>query len=275
METPMRTLLRYCLLLLTGVISLSSCQKIEPASTIQSRAVVESYLTPLKPISVKVTNEATFSAGDSSKIINGLNVQVSVDGVSYPLIQDVDGVYKNALKVDSTKLYAVFFNYKDKIVSSSTTIPTKPQGYDIASEDPTLSDSVITIPQFNSAVGNFPLFPLPFILKWKNPDQSYYQVVVKNIEKNPDPINLGATDRPYTFSTLPMQASQYILRARTFQYYGRHWVILYKIKPEYAALYQSNGSTTYNLRTPYSNVTNGLGLFTGINADTLQVRVKK
>jgi len=60
-----------------------------------------------------------------------------------------------------------------------------------------------------------------------------------------------------------------------FKYYGRHYLILYKINPEYAALYESTGNSSQNLRTPNSNIKNAQGIFTAVNSDTLLLNVKK
>jgi hypothetical protein len=54
-----------------------------------------------------------------------------------------------------------------------------------------------------------------------------------------------------------------------------HAVILYKLNPEYSTLYDDSGNSSINLKAPYSNITNGLGIFTGMNADTLYLNVKK
>ncbi|NJO24567.1 MAG: hypothetical protein HC867_00495 [Bacteroidia bacterium] len=46
------------------------------------------------------------------------------------------------------------------------------------------------------------------------------------------------------------------------------------MQPEYAALYNSNGNSSQNLTTVPTNVQNGLGIFTGVNADTVFVTVQ-
>ena len=105
--------------------------------------------------------------------------------------------------------------------------------------------------------------------------KAYSLVVVKNIETNPERINLGVSEPVIIFRTNPIQTNTYPVRARLFQYYGRHRIILYKINAEYAALYQDNGRSSLNIKTPFTNVINGLGIFTGINSDTVMLRIKK
>jgi hypothetical protein len=58
-----------------------------------------------------------------------------------------------------------------------------------------------------------------------------------------------------------------------FEYLGTHRIILYRILPDYSALYDVNSNSSQNLTSPDSDIENGLGIFTGINADTLWVEV--
>lgn len=278
----MSPLLRYCILFFISMILVTACQKIEPDTVNQARPVVEGYLSEGQPISVKVSSEALFSETDTSHAITGLNVQIMVGGQSYPLTEGSFGNYhENTLLVDSKKTYSMQFDYKGKIISSTTVIPDKPTNYKMVNTDtsinvvPLPSDSILYIRQFNSGSGLFPQLPLPMKLTWNNADQSYYLVVVQNIEANPEPINTAPIERTFTIRSNPIQSDNFLLRARVFQYYGRHLIILYKINAEYAALYQNNGSSSLTIKTPYSNIVNGLGIFTGINSDTVKLRVKK
>lgn len=279
----MSPLLRYCLLLFIGLVLATACQKIESDTTNQAKPVVEGYLSAGHPVSVKITNEVLFTDVDTARAITGLNVTLTADGQSYPLTEDLYGAYRdNSLLVDNSKVYSLQFDYNGKTISSSTTIPIKPLNYKMENTDtstnviPLPSDSILYIKQFNSGAGTgFPVLPAPMKLSWTNADQSYYLVVVQNIETNPEPINTAPIERTFIVRSNPIQTDNFLLRARIFQYYGRHWVILFKINAEYAALYQNNGSSSLTIKTPYSNVVNGLGIFTGINSDTVTLRVKK
>jgi hypothetical protein len=52
-------------------------------------------------------------------------------------------------------------------------------------------------------------------------------------------------------------------------------LILYHLNADYAALYNDTGNSSQNLTNPTTNIENGLGIFTGINADTLLLNVIK
>lgn len=62
---------------------------------------------------------------------------------------------------------------------------------------------------------------------------------------------------------------------QTFKYFGKHYAVLYRLNPDFAALYRSAGTTTQNISTPPTSLVNGLGIFTGVNADTLAFTVYK
>lgn len=151
-------------------------------------------------------------------------------------------------------------------------IPPKPDGF-IA------STSSIAIPQFSPGSGTFPTFPDPIELGWENPDGAYYLIVVENLETDPEAIfeDNGDTNRPPrpTFRSEPEQTNTFEIGFQNFQYYGAHRVILFRLNAEYASLYDDNGNSSQNLTAPYSNVVGGLGIFTGLNADTLMVTVSK
>lgn len=269
MEIEVRRLKRLvpAVMMLWGVVS---CQTIEPSNG-SEKPVVQGYLAANHSASVQVTTEVLFANGDTTELVNGLSIKVAVDEATHTLTQDVEGNYIDpTLIIGTGKKYSIQFQYGDKLITSETLVPPAPTGY-------AASANSMSITQITSGSG-FPGFqnqPDPIVLTWDNADQSYYLVVVKNIETSPVPINTVITDRVFIFRSNPIQTNTYQISAREFQYYGKHWVILYKINPEYAYLYQNNGTSSLNIKTPYTNVSNGLGIFTGINADTIMVTINK
>jgi hypothetical protein len=65
------------------------------------------------------------------------------------------------------------------------------------------------------------------------------------------------------------------LRPFDCQYYSRHRIIQYHVLPDYATLYEQNSSSSLNLTSPSTSITNGYGLLTGLNSDTLYILVKE
>jgi hypothetical protein len=102
-------------------------------------------------------------------------------------------------------------------------------------------------------------------------------MVVENIEETPDPISDFGDEEPpgNRFRKSPTNSNSEMLRTFDFQYFGKHRIILYHVLPDYATLYEQNSSSSLNLTNPSSSITNGYGIFTGLNSDTLYILVKE
>jgi hypothetical protein len=191
----------------------------------------------------------------------------------YPLAYVGEGVYRadSTWQVVAGKTYRLAFNYADGVVRAETTVPDQPL-------DLVASASSIAIPKIGDpgSGGGFPTFPDPIALTWTSLSGVYYLVVVENLETDPESIfdDNGDTDRPRpSFRSEPEQVNEYEIGFQNFSYYGTHRVVLFSLNAEYASLYDDNGNSSQNLTTPYSNVIGGLGIFTGLNSDTLTVEV--
>ncbi len=117
----------------------------------------------------------------------------------------------------------------------------------------------------------------PVTLRWVNGDDSYYIVVIENIETTLDLIrDFGdTTTAPHIFKKLTTTSSGLQLRPQEFQYYGKHRLILYHVLPDYASLYSQNSTSSQNLTNPSTSIMNGYGIFTGLNSDTLNFTVRE
>ena len=245
------------------------------------KPVVEGYLVAGRPISIIVKKEIAFTEDNSAveTPILGLNIKVSGNGQTYTLKSSGNGLYESdkmvKLKVGST--YTLAFDYNGKAISASTIIPTKPVGFttDLTSIARTKLDlssgsSNIRNPDGNTDVN----------LTWTNPASEYHFVVADNVEASPVaiitlPTNTNFQDIIRRFRSQPVQGTETRLRSQQFQYFGKHSLVLLKVNPDYVALYNSSGTTSQNISTPPTTITNGLGIFTGINADTLAFSVKQ
>lgn len=238
--------------------------------------VVESYLTSNKPVSLQISRKTAFdeNVALSADDINALHVKIKYDNQSRIIPAAGEGLYTDlAFIPQEGTIYQLEFSFNNKTVTSSTQIPSKPLGFE---------QSVTTIEvqgmTFGGGFGGArPEMPDPVKLTWTNDDAGYYMVVIENIETAPIAINDFGSDEEdgprRVFRNEPTQSNQYEIAAMNFQYYGRHRLILFHLNAEYAALYNDNGTTSQNLTNPITNVENGLGIFTGINADTLMINV--
>ena len=264
--------MKYFIQLITAsylVATLAACTKDTTVTQSTAKAVVEAYLTPNQNINVSVTKEIVLSTTDSvvtQQAIDGLTVQIANNGKTYTLKGAGLGNYQgdSTLKVIAGQTYSLQFIYNGNTISASTMIPTKTD---------TFNSSANTI----QAVANgspFTNIASPVELTWSNPNNEYHIVVVQNTDLSPTPINPAHIGNR-RFRNSPNQGTTYELRPFSFQYFGNYLLLLYKLNPEYASLYNDNGNTSQNLTPPYSNVTNALGIFTGVNIDTLNFTVTR
>lgn len=256
------------LVFLIAVILDSGCKK-ESAPVFEDSAVIESYLKPGDQLNVRISRQVAFSSDAiySSENIDSLSVYISVNDTDYMLVPVGNGLYKNNYRARNGDRYQLHFFFNGEEVYGTTTIPDQPTGF-------TESATTLTVPDMSS--GPPSSMPEPIELNWENPDTSYYLVVVENIESNPVPIRDTSDGRPErVFRNQPTTSNVFEIRAMQFQYYGTHRIILYHLNPDYAYLYSDNNSSSQNLSTPQSDITNGLGIFTGINSDTLLLEVSQ
>ena len=245
------------------------------------KPVVEGYLVAGRPISITVKKEIAFT-DDNSAVetpILGLSIKVSGNGQTYALKSSGNGLYESdktvRLKVGST--YTLAFDYNGKAISASTTIPTKPVGF--TSDLTSIARTKLDLSSGSSNIRN-PDGNTDVNLTWTNPASEYHFVVADNVEISPVaiitlPTNTNFQDIIRRFRSQPVQGTETRLRSQQFQYFGKHNLVLLKVNPDYVALYNSSGTTSQNISTPPTTITNGLGIFTGINADTLAFSVKQ
>jgi hypothetical protein len=179
------------------------------------------------------------------------------------------------LKVGVT--YSLSFDYNGKTVSASTIIPTKPAGLKSDINSVVRTRQVVTTGFGRNVDDN-----IDVNLTWSNPNSDYHFVVADNIEAKLDLVITLPTTSTTSFNNFnrrfrsqPVQGTETRLRTQQFQYFGRYNIVLLKVNPDYAALYNTEGTTSQNISTPPTTITNGLGIFTGINADTLKFQVKE
>lgn len=232
--------------------------------------VIESYILPGNEVTVYLKRQLVFNSNDTiDENLNDVNISLSINNESYILEESSNGVYQlKDIEVNANDSILLAFNYNGRNVSSQTKIPSRPEAF---------ASSAAQIEAFTFSGGfgggSIPSRPEPITLSWSNPFNEYHMAVVENIEENPELINTS-TDRPArTFRNSPIQGEAQELNPMSFSYYGKHQIILFKLNAEYAALYEEMGTSSLDITAPPSNIYNGLGIFTGINSDTLFIDV--
>lgn len=274
-KTKSRYRIGFCTIL---VFFLQACERSATVEDIESRPVVEAYLSAGDSIRMLVTEEIPFGSQTDTLAdpINGLDIQLESEQTIIHLHNVGEGIYTSPEIIKENRSYFLRFQYKGKEISANTVIPSKPQNFNIS-----VTELTITPFQFGGGMpgGIRPSFPDPVHLTWSNPDQTFYLSAFKNIELTPESIFdgqliFGGRNRPPSFNR-PTQLTGAEIETPRIQYYGMHDIILLHVQPEYAALYENSGTSSLNLAAPPTNINNGLGIFTGFASDTLKLLVKK
>lgn len=284
----------YLPLLLSLAFGVSSCINTNNVVKPDQKPVVNAYLAPGQPISLQLNTVIGYSedsnADSVSHPIDGQTIQIRVsDGKIFTLKNIGNGEYVSGDNevVRFGLTYSLNLTYKGLAVSATTTIPTRPTGFSI--DHKTISRNQLILGGGPGQGG--PFTPggfnqgdnAPLVLTWNNPNNEYHFVSVFTTEANPEPIIVangnGIGGRgpggPRRVNNEPTTASVANIQPQTFQYFGKYSVVLYHLNPDYAALYRSGGTTTQNISTPPTSIVNGLGIFTGVNTDTIKVFVQK
>jgi hypothetical protein len=267
MEIEIKHLKRYAIVFILALTCLLACKKEDAAIADYSRPVVQAYLTPGNPVEVKVYYQKflddTISYGFP---IEDLQLKIS-DGTNTVLLtESAAGVYQyaDAVFVKDKGTYTLSFTYLNKTITAQTTMPHKPVGF-------TVSASSQKVPVFS--FGTEPEAFVPVTFKWNNNDGEYYMMMLKNTDTYPTRVNALDT-RPYADSEMILsQVATYQTQQMMFNFLGNYKVLLFHINKEYSDALNSGGGTSLNLTNPYTNVVNGLGIFTAMQADTLDLLV--
>jgi hypothetical protein len=264
------TLIILIIILLIGV----SCEK--KNSPFTDIPVIESYLSPGDFPVVKISRQIPFSSDVdyAPDDINNLVVNLISGDLNHTLSSSGNGIYSDSIfKVDEAD-YKLSFVYNSKSVTATTSVPYKPVDF-------TISDDKISVMRMTSGsmgqMGSFQM-PEPVYLTWTNDDDSYYIVVIECMEADPDPVRDLSDTIPeggFMFRKRPTNSQGIEIRPQEFQYFGKHRIILFHVLPDYASLYDESESSSQNLTNPSSSITNGYGIFTGMNSDTLFVQVNE
>jgi hypothetical protein len=269
--------LKYYLVLLGLSAILTSCIE-RDNSEFSDIPIIESYLKPGYCLTLTVSRQIPFSSNVNyaSDDINNLTITVTNNNINYVLEPLGDGVYvDSSLIIHEDERYDLDFDFNSMHVSAYTEVPSKPASF-------TESDNEISVMRMDSTWtpvgGGAFTMPDPLKLTWENDDDSYYIVVVENMEDTLDPVRNFGVDEEIPmgrFKKAPTTASGVWMMPREFEYFGKHRLILFHVLPDYASLYDNKTTSSQNLTNPSTSIVNGYGIFTGLNADTLYLEVKE
>lgn len=260
-------LIKLNLLIVTSVVLiLAACTK-QSVNTSVNLPVVEGYLVEGNALTVKLYQQKNLT--DTAKYgtaIRGLSVYVS-DGTNKVLLTESPaGTYTYADKsfLVTGKTYTLSFQYLTYSVSAKTVMPTKPTNFASPHGNIYIAQSTV-----NSTLDTSD------VLSWDNPDSLNHVLAFKNADGASFSLNSMGGSRLPNFELNTNQGSSYAVTQRTFAYYGHYTVLLFRVNQEYVDLIKSNtsNSTSQNLSNTPTNIVNGYGIFTAMQADTLSLNV--
>ncbi len=260
---------------------LSSCYKSELIFEDQYEAVVEAYLYVDKVDNqVKLTNMISFGSDTvGGEMITGAQITMHHKPDSWILTHNdsIPGTYylEEELTMTAGDTFSLSVELDEEVLTAITIIPDNP---------PPVSMSAyrINIPKVESMMGFREIeMPDPLELTWDNPEAKYYFLNIQNIESYPISVMPDPpADRPsagggfaFQMITQPTNDNFYTIDLRQLTHYGTHRIIFTSVNDEYVSLYNSLNQDTRELNEPYSNIENGLGIFTAFNSDTLYFEV--
>lgn len=269
----MRLKIQSFIIIVLFFVTLMSCKKETVEFT--DSPVIEAYIEPGNYLRVSVTRQIPFSSTVqySADDINNLQITVAYNNLTHVLTPLGNGQYIDSLSaIAAGTHYDLSFTFNKKQVAAYTYIPTKPLSVTQTTTTIAITKQDSTTPKFTGTP------PDPITFTWANPDASYYLIYVENIETGtliPIRSFKNFTPPANRFRKQPVTLNTQDIRSNEFQYYGRHRIILYHVLPDYATLYDQTNTSSQNLTNPSTSITNGYGIFTGLNADTLYVLVKQ
>ncbi len=250
-----------------------SCEKSESESEFTPDLVVEAYLIPERAPEINLSIETPYDTALSVELsVDNLDVILKSEDHEY-ICTSIGGGQYNAPEefvVEVSHTYSLEISFNDELVTSQTFVPLKPTGYSASETSIELSSST-SGGGFGSGGG----MSSNINLYWNNPNNEYFLVMVENIESDPKPIRESDEERKLSFRNEPVQTEGDQIKPNSFQFFGTHRVILFRLNPEYSLLYEESGTSSQNMTNPITNIENGYGIFTGINADTLYIEVNE
>lgn len=255
------------------ITAIYSCEK-ETSQSFTDFPIIEGYLEADSVFNITISRQIPFDeyVTYSSDDIDNLAVTVELNNELYLLESLGDGQYvDSSLVVSEGDNYNLSFTFDNRDVSAYTYVPSKPIGFTQSEEEMYIEEVDISTGPPTGDITQ----PDPIELNWTNNDNSYYLVLVENIESTLDPIRDFGDNTPpgNRFKKSPTNSDFEEIRSMEFQYFGLHRIILYHVLPDYATLYEENSTSSQNISNPSTSIINGYGIFTGLNTDTLYVEV--
>ena len=270
-----------CFILLGFIPLLTGCFDSDMVFEDQYEPVVEAYLYVDKEVgNVYLTSMISFGSDSSGgESITDAQVVLEGEGDSWVLFHDdsIPGRYymEEMPEMVPGDTFRLKVDLEKESLRAATVIPETPPAVSMSSRSIYIP-KVYDIREFKGME-----MPDPVELTWNNPDAKYYFLNIQNLESYPVSIMPDLPDhRPFPpggfafqMITEPTNNNYYSIDTRQLEYFGTHRIVFTSVNEEYVYLYNSLNQDSRELNEPYTNIENGLGIFTAFNSDTLYLEV--
>ena len=262
-------IIRLVIMLLLMVISFG-CEDTITTTVDKDIVVVQGFVYADQPVKdISLSEVLTLGSLDTiAPPISDAEVFIANGDDKYLLIADETKVgfyyYPGSdLVIASGDELSLEINVGDQQILAETEAPPKPQNM-------VLESDTLLIPDITTGIRYIPdLDVYSTSLIWDNFDESYYYVVIENIEENPTPIDIQFGKFATRFVSAPSISDEYKVSFGTITHLGKHLLVLYRVNQEYVDLYESRDQDSRNLNEPLTNIENGLGVFSAFASDSL------
>ncbi len=275
-------------IIITIIILITSCEKEKLSNGHGANmTVVEGYLYAGQSVdSLRISQTVLLNSADTLfQGITNATVTIKCNGVTYPLTSrlNMPGYYHGDPNfiISAGQTYALKISYNNDTLTSQTVVPAYPIGVQI-------SDTVLTVDTTQVTRGGLS-DTTSILVSWNNPYKEYYFIILTYKDSTIKPITYPYFNSRYDTTIIdtvrgsftrrlqssPIQSSSYKISASSVSYYGNYEFKLFKVTKDYANLYQSRTQSTIDLNEPFTNITNGLGIFTAFSVDSLSFKVVK
>ena len=232
---------------------------------------MEAYLSPGQKIRVTITEKAPYNEDARYTAVDpdALDIVVTFRGTGYHLQHTGAGEYSDTagvIPVMADSSYSLQFLFNGNTIQSETIIPASPSGV-------TQSVTSIKMSQFDPENPGTGTHPSPVVIAFTNDDDSYYMTTVECMDSLLVPVFKDSIPNNDIFSSMPVTGTEIDIEPMRIRYFGLNRIILYHVNPEYVKFFRHQASTSQYYEQPPTNISNGLGIFTGVNADTLYLQV--
>lgn len=250
---------------------LFSCEEVYQTDENTSIPVVRAFIRtddPVDDIYLSLVEPLGSDSSSSVITINDAQPKIVWNTLEYPLIPTVEkpGYYHydgNDLAIDVGQVYRLEFEYNGQTVYGSTQIEEPPTNVRI--EFDSLSVRQIQTEIERIFLQAFAQMVIP--ITWEGNEGDYYFITIELLEEEPKLIDLtNILPDPGIFVSPPFQDREFILRpVLEFRHFGVHSIRVYSVGQDYAFMYETLDQDSRNLSEPYSNITNGVGIFAGFS----------